>query len=97
VNCGQRLNKLPNLRPRGGFIHQLLIQAAQQDQHQLATWHANVVLTCKFNNLTQDSIVLERAPASFEELDFAYREREVACWCVLGALRELVRRSFDQR
>ena len=44
-----------------------------------------------------DIIVLERAPASFEELDFAYREREVACWCVLGALRELVRRSFDQR
>ena len=44
-----------------------------------------------------DIIVLERAPASFEELDFAYREREVACWCALGALRELVRRSFDQR
>ena len=44
-----------------------------------------------------DIIVLERAPASFEELDEAYREREVACWHSIGALRELVRRSFDQR
>jgi hypothetical protein len=41
-----------------------------------------------------DIIVLERAPASFEELDAAYREREVACWHSLSALRELVRRSF---
>jgi len=41
-----------------------------------------------------DVIVLERAPATFAELDAGYRSRGVACWLALGALRSLVERAM---
>ena len=43
-----------------------------------------------------DVLALERAPASFAELDEAYRARGVACWLALGALRALVERTFGK-
>jgi len=38
--------------------------------------------------------VLERAPATFAELDAGYRSRGVACWLALGALSALVERAM---